>query len=91
MASMKLNATMQTEMVARIDNYCKKSGMTRSAFLSMAAAQYLDALDKQPVIGSAFGDMGELIKLAFSGKTDSPEYAAALERLETKNGILKNR
>lgn len=89
MASVKVNTTMQEEMVSRIDNYCATKGMTRSAFLSMAATQYLDAIEKQPIVGDAFAKMGELFKLAVSGKTESKEYAVALSELESANAALK--
>lgn len=89
MACVKLNATMQSEMVARIDNYCSDKGMTRSAFLAMAATQYLDALDKKPVAMSAFGDIADLFKLAVTGKVNTKEYDDKLAALEAKQEFIK--
>lgn len=91
MASVKLNATIQTEMLARIDDYCDTKGMTRSAFLSMAAAQYLDAIEKQPVVMDSFATMADLFKLAIKGKADSAEYAEKLEQLEASNKIIRKK
>ena len=89
MGSIKLNATMKEEMVSRIDKYCASAGMSRSAFLAMASTQYLDAVEKKPIISDAFGNVGDLLKLALSGKADSPEYAATLAALQTAGDALK--
>ena len=89
MKSVKLNATMKEDLIARIDSYCAKSGMSRSGFLTVACNQYLDAVEKKPIVVDAFGHMGRLFKLALDGKTDSEEYAQALEELERSGDALK--
>lgn len=89
MKSVKLNATMKEDLIARIDSYCSRSGMSRSGFLAVACSQYLDAMEKKPIVADAFGNMGKLFKLALDGKTDSEEYAQVLEALESCGDALK--
>lgn len=89
MAAERLNATMQADLLKRIDAYCSKSGMSRSGFLAVACSQYLDAVEKKPIVVDALGNMGKLFKLALDGKTDSDEYAQALEDLERSGEFLK--
>lgn len=89
MAAVKLNATMQSDLVDRIDVYCSKSGLSRSSFLAVACSQYLDSIEKKPVIADAFGNMGKLFKLAIDGKIDTDEYNSALAALESAGDILK--
>ena len=46
-------------------------------------------VEKKPVISDAFGNVGDLLKLALSGKADSPEYAATLAALQSAGDALK--
>lgn len=89
MAAVKVNVTLQADLLARIDAYCEGTGISRSAFLAMASSQYIDAIEKKSIVSDAFGHMGKLFKLALDGKTDSDEYAKALEDLEQAGDALK--
>lgn len=41
--NLKLNITLNKELVQRIDSYAEKSYMSRSGFISLACTQYLNA------------------------------------------------
>ena len=89
MAAQKINITLQPDLLIKIDNFCKENGLSRSGFFAVSATQYLTAMDKQILVADAMGNMGELLKLALSGKSDSDEYAQALALLEKQGENLK--
>ena len=45
MAKVRVNATMDPETVARVDQYAERMGINRSAALSVLAGQALDTQD----------------------------------------------
>ena len=89
MKSVKINISIRDDLLERADLYAEQNAVTRSGLISLALSQYLDAMQKKPVVADAFSHMGTLIKLAVSGKTDSPEYDAALKALEASQAALK--
>lgn len=89
MKSIKINISIRDDLLERADLYAEQNAVTRSGLISLALSQYLDAMQKRPVVADAFGHMGTLIKLAVSGKTDSAEYDAALKALEASQAALK--
>ena len=47
---MKVNVTLQDELVSRIDNFADENYMSRSGFLTLAAVQYLNTQDTMRLI-----------------------------------------
>ena len=47
---MKVNVTLQDELVSRIDNFADENYMSRSGFLTLVAVQYLNTQDTMRLI-----------------------------------------
>lgn len=79
---MKVGITLDDELLKRIDEVADQNYMSRSGLLSVAATQYLNALDLQ----SAIKDMSiAMRKIADTGKVDHD----VLEQLEDFERLAK--
>lgn len=76
MASIRFNATFSPDVMERVDAYCKKSGIPRSAFLQLAASQYLDAVEAMPSVNKMLAAMAAVVDGSFKGEI-SPDAARA--------------
>lgn len=64
---MKLQITLDDDLVKRIDDYVRRNYMTRSTFLSLASSQFLNAFDAS----FAMVEMSRaMTKIADSGMID---------------------
>lgn len=81
---MKVNVTLQDELVSRIDNFADENYMSRSGFLTLAAVQFLNTQDTMRLIR----DMSlAMRKIADTGTVDS-EVMAQLEDFERFSKML---
>ena len=81
---MKVGITLDDELLKRIDTYADANYMSRSGLLSVAATQYLNALEVQ----TAIKDMSlAMRKIADTGKID-PEVREQLEDFERLARLL---
>lgn len=81
---MKVNITLDDELIKRVDNYADKNYMSRSGLLSLAVTQYLNAND----MVLAVKDMSlAMRKIADSGKIDH-ETMEQLEDFERLCNLL---
>lgn len=74
MASIRFNVTFTPDVMERVDSYCKKSGIPRSAFLQLAATQYLDAVEAMPNVNKMLAAMAAVVDETFKGEL-SPDMA----------------
>lgn len=81
---MKVNVTLQDELVSRIDNFADENYMSRSGFLTLAAVQYLNTQDTMRLIREMSLAMR---KIADTGTVDS-EVMAQLEDFERFSKML---
>lgn len=81
---MKVNVTLQDELVSRIDNFADENYMSRSGFLTLASVQYLNTQDTMRLIR----DMSlAMRKIADTGTVD-PEVMSQLEDFERFSKML---
>lgn len=53
--SLRLNITLPEELVLKIDNFCEKYGLTRSAFLALASTEKMASfsmIEQMPLLVS---------------------------------------
>ena len=66
----RIQISMDDDVLKRVDEFAKRAALSRSAFLSMAAVDYINAKEKAPLITSAFSSMAALldarVKMSFS-------------------------
>lgn len=81
---LKINITMNDELVTRIDDYIDKNYMSRSGFLSLAATKYLN---ENEVI-SALSDLSSLFKKISDTNSIDDETLKRLEDFEKLTKLL---
>lgn len=81
---MKINISLDDELVKRIENYADNNYMSRSGFISLACTQYLASADVVTAIKSL---SLALNKIADSGEVDA-ETQQQLEDYERLANLL---
>lgn len=61
MAVKKVNITVPDSLLERIEEYSKETGISRSSLMSVATAQYLDALQASPAINQILKTLAETL------------------------------
>lgn len=82
MASQKINITLQKDLLVRADDYAADNGMTRSGLISVALAQYLNAVAVQPSINKILASMAAVAEGAMSGEMSPAIAAAKMEAIQ---------
>lgn len=78
----RLQISMDDTVLERVDSFAKTAGLTRSAFLSMAALDYINAKEKAPVITSAFSSMAALLDAHVRGQISRDDMQAGLAAID---------
>lgn len=81
---MKVNVTLDDELMQRLDSYADENYMSRSGFISLACTQFLNAAD----VSRAVRDMAfAMRKIADKGEIDD-ETKQQLEDFERLSKML---
>lgn len=84
MAKVKLNITIDEELMRRVDEYCDENFLNRSALFSVAVSGHLNSYEA----AKAVKDMAlTMRKIADRGEVD-PELLKELEQFEKLAGLL---
>lgn len=84
MAKVKVNITLDEELISRIDGYADDNYMSRSSLISLACTQFLNSVD----VTRAIQDMAfAMRKIADSGEIDD-EARRQLEDFERISKML---
>lgn len=75
---MRVNMTLNDELLARIDNYAKSNYMSRSSVVSFACNQFLMANELQ----SLYVDMKRALQTIASKETITDEQLKEIEKFE---------
>lgn len=87
MAKVKINITLDDELMRRIDVYAEENYLNRSSLISLATTQFLNSAD----VVKAVKDMAfSMRKIADSGKIDD-ESRRQLEDFERLSKMLVSR
>lgn len=86
MAKIKVNITLDEELMRRIDEYAEDNYLNRSSLVSLAVTQYLNAAD----VSKAIKEMAfAMRKIADTGEVDD-ETRKQLEDFERLTKMLVN-
>lgn len=85
--SVKYTATIDEQLLARIDACAESKGMTRSAFIALACNDFMDAVDKSPKLLSQLSDFCNLTAQAMQGHISPRDYEIKVNALQ---GELKS-
>lgn len=66
--SVRVNVSFSRDVLEKIDAYCKKTGVPRSAFLQLAANQYLSAVDAMPSVTTMLNAMASVVDGTLKGE-----------------------
>lgn len=83
MAAVKVNITLQEDLLTRLDQYADENGMTRSGLIQMAARQYMDAIDNAPIlkrIMTGLADLTEKVNEKTIGSDDAQQRLEVLDQ-----------
>ena len=78
----RIQISMDDAVLQRVDEFAKKSALSRSAFLSMAAVDYIDAKEKAPLISGAFASMAALLDARVKGEISQDEFQLRLDGMD---------
>lgn len=62
MQNLRLNISMDKDLIARTDKFARKMGLSRSAVIAAALNEYMDAKDKEPEVTAAVAEFYEKLK-----------------------------
>lgn len=85
----KVQISIPDDVLEKIDAFAKKSALTRSAFLSMAAVDYISAKEKAPLITSAFSSMAALLDARVKGEITQEDFQRRIDGLDQSMKELK--
>lgn len=87
MAKVKINITIDEELLRRVDDYAEENYLNRSSLISLSTTQFLNAAD----VTKAVKDMAFCLrKIADEGKIDE-EAQRQLEDFERFSRIISGR
>ena len=86
----KVLISIDDDILSRFDSYVASVGLNRSAFLSMAGIEYLNAREKAPLISSAFSSMFSLIDSRVKGEISQEDFQSRLDDLNNTVKRLKD-
>lgn len=75
----RVQISMDDDVLRKVDEFAKQAALTRSAFLSMAAVDYIKAKEKAPLISSAFASMAALLDARVKGEISQEEFQLRLD------------
>ena len=85
----KINSTLPSDLIDRMDAYGKKSGLTRSGLIFVAVKQYLDAQEIMPDVNEALQTLSKIADVAMEMSREDltkqvGELEAKVDDLETR-------
>lgn len=78
----RIQISMDDSVLEKIDCFIGSAGLSRSAFLSMAALEYIKAKESAPVISAAFSTMAQLIDQRVRGEISQVDLQKQLEAID---------
>ena len=78
----RIQVSMDDDVLKRVEEFAKRAALSRSAFLSMAAVDYINAKEKAPLITSAFSSMAALLDARVKGEISQDEFQLRLDGLD---------
>lgn len=78
----RVQISIDDAVLQKIDAFAKQAALSRSAFLSMAAVDYIAAKEKAPLITSAFSSMAVLLDARVRGELTQEEFQIRIDSLD---------
>lgn len=88
MAAKRVNVTISDDVLSRIDLYCHDSGIPRSAFMQLAAVQYLDAVEAMPSVNKMLVAMASVVDGTLNGELSPDVAKSRLDAIQSAYQVL---
>ena len=85
----RVQISMDDDVLKKIDAFAKQAALSRSAFLSMAAVDYIAAKEKAPLITSAFSSMAALLDARVKGEISQEDFQLRIDGLDASLNSLR--
>lgn len=82
MACRKANLTINEDLLSRADAYAKANGMTRSGLVTVALAQYLNAVEMAPAAKEVLVNLANLMQKASGNAMSEDELSEQINDIE---------
>lgn len=83
---MKINISLQDDLILKADNFAKKMNITRSGLIAIALNSYFSSVENAPLMTASLKGLNDLINKALKGEEISSKE---ISDLENKTEILK--
>ena len=85
----RVQISMDDDVLKKIDAFAKQAALSRSAFLSMAAVDYIPAKEKAPLITSAFSSIAALLDARVKGEISQEDFQLRIDGLDASLNSLR--
>lgn len=82
----RIQISIDDEVLQKVDAYVKSCGLSRSAFLALAATDYIKAKETAPIITGSFASMANIVNARMRGEISAED---AKQQLDDINESLK--
>lgn len=89
MANVRINITIDEQLLTRVDAFAESHGFTRSGLLATAADTYMEAADKAPIARDSLSELFSIISDAFRAGTGTADLEQRMADLEQKLEDMK--
>lgn len=83
----RINITVNDDLLQKIDGFAQKNGLSRSAFLGLAAIQYINSLEAAPAVTEMLRTLASLSNVAPS----DPRMGETLDAVQAQYDSMKDK
>lgn len=85
----RIQVSVPDEVLEKIDKVAKDLGVNRSAFLVVAAGEYISAREKAPKLTAIFSELADTVHKKVSGMISDSEYQESMSAIQKQVDELK--
>lgn len=82
----RINITVNDDLLQKIDGFAQKNGLSRSAFLGLAAIQYINSLEAAPAVTEMLRTLASLSNVPPS----DPRMGETLDAVQAQYDSMKD-
>jgi len=79
----RVSLTVRSDLLERIDAFADGNGMTRSGFMSLAATQYLNAVEAMPSVNKMLNAMAAVTEGVLKGEIEPSTAKAKMAAIQS--------
>ena len=83
----RINITVNDDLLQKIDGFAQKNGLSRSAFLALAAIQYINSLEAAPAVTEMLRTLASLSNVPPS----DPRMGETLDAVQAQYDSMKDK